>query len=187
MESHQENKMVLNFLKEGSVYKLLELLDDADLSERELEELSFDMNCTYSRFFDIGLVQTWDDKIIFYCNECGGYFCETMYALELNDWPNDCTIQAIRDKIKKIDRIGSRVYNLTSKLDWIKEKLDVKTMLENKFQKEETIIEAKNILRSDIKSKIKDQIGRFRMNYRDKIKEEDLEDIINTIRSEYLL
>lgn len=52
------------------------------------------MNYTYSRFFDIGLVQTCDDRIIFYCTERGGYFCEPMYALELNSWPKDYIIQS---------------------------------------------------------------------------------------------
>ena len=62
-----EAKLIKEFdlLQVNSESKLIEVLDRANLSDRELDELPFDISTTFSRFFDAGLAQTKDNIIYF--------------------------------------------------------------------------------------------------------------------------
>ena len=80
---NETNIREIDLLEIGSESKLLELLDRANLSDRELDELPFGVNSTFSRFFTAGLVEK-SDGIFFGSCECGGCFCDVVYELELN-------------------------------------------------------------------------------------------------------
>lgn len=118
----------IDLLQVGSESKLLEVLDQANLSDRELDELPFGVNNGFSRFFDAILLEN-ENGIYFACNEVGGCFCEPAYVLELNSWPEDSLIEEISEMLKKLDRVGVRVQNLLGTLSNIGYKLDVKNFL----------------------------------------------------------
>ena len=72
MQIYTEKQVrAIDLLRDGSESKLLEVLDQANLSDRELDELPFGANNGFSRFFDANLLET-DRGIYFVCNEvCG--------------------------------------------------------------------------------------------------------------------
>ena len=127
----------INLLQVGSESILLDLLDKSNLSDRELDDLPFGVNTTFSRFFDVSLAETEDNIIYFCCNEVGGCFCEPVYVLELNVWPEEGIIQEISEMLRKLDKLGARVQNLKGTLSRIFEELDVKSIKINEFQREE--------------------------------------------------
>ena len=182
-----EAKLIKEFdlLQVNSESKLIEVLDRANLSDRELDELPFDISTTFSRFFDAGLVQTKDNIIYFCCNEVGGCFCEPVYVLELNIWPEESIIKEISEMLIKLDRIGSRIDNLKGTFSRIFHKLDVKKTAVNEFQREELKDELIYNLRTDIQFAIDEAIEKFRDKNSSKVPEKDLEQIINNIRREF--
>jgi hypothetical protein len=151
----------INLLQIGSVSKLLEVLDRANLSDRELGELPFGVNSIFSRFFDAGLAQTKDNIIYFCCNEVGGCFCEPAYVLELNSWPEASKRREISNMLLELDRPGAQVQNLKGTLERIFYKLDVKTIKINEFQREELVESLIYELRTDISFAIDESIKKF--------------------------
>lgn len=122
----------IDLLQIGSESKLLEVLDIANLSDRELDELPFGVNSTFSRFFTAILAES-SDGIFFGCFECG----ELAYVLELNSWPEEEVIQEISALLIKLDRVGSTIDNLKGTLSSILYKLDVKKTTVDEFQRED--------------------------------------------------
>ena len=182
-----EAKLIKEFdlLQVNSESKLIEVLDRANLSDRELDELPFDISTTFSRFFDAGLVQTKDNIIYFCCNEVGGCFCEPVYVLELNIWPEESIIKEISEMLIKLDRPGVQVQNLKETLERIFYKLDVKSIKINEFQREEVEDDLIYKLRTDIRFAIDEVIEKFRDKNYSNLAEKDLEQIINNIRREF--
>lgn len=175
----------IDLLQVGSESKLIEVLDQSNLSDRELDELPFGMNSTFSRFFNAYLVETPDNIIYFGCDEVGGCFCEPAYVIELNSFPVDSLIEEISQMLKKLDCIGSRVQNLKGTLESIYYKLDVKKLLINDFQREELEDSLIHELRINIRGSINLVIDNFRDKYSSTIAETDLERIIKDIRREF--
>ncbi len=174
----------IDLLQVGSESKLLEVLDQANLSDRELDELPFGVNNGFSRFFDANLLET-DKGIYFACNEVGGCFCEPAYILELNSFPEEEVIQEISAMLIKLDSLGTRVDNLKGTLDSIYYKLDVKKALVNEFQREELEDSLIHELRINISDSINLAIDNFRDKYSSIITETDLERIIKDIQREF--
>lgn len=174
----------IDLLQVGSESKLLEVLDQANLSDRELDELPFGVNNGFSRFFDANLLET-DKGIYFICNEVGGCFCEPAYVLELNSWPEDSLIQEISQMLKKLDRVGVCVQNLRGTLSNICYKLDVKKLLIDEFQREELEDSLIYELRTNIRDSINLTIDNFRDKYSPTVAEKDLKRIIDDIRREF--
>ena len=174
----------IDLLEVNSESKLLEVLDSADLSDRELDELPFGVNSTFSRFFTVFLVET-SDGIFFGSCECGGCFCELAYELELNSWPEESVIQEISEMLRNLDRIGSRIDNLKGTLSRIFHKLDVKSIKINEFQREEVEEDLIYKLRTDIRFAIDEVIEKFRDKNYSNLAEKDLERIIKDIRREF--
>lgn len=177
----------INLLLVNSESKLLEVLDQANLSDRELDEIPFGISTTFSRFFDAHLIQNKTGDIFFVCFEVGGCFYEEAYILELNTWPEERIIQEISEMLIKLDRIGISIQNLKGTLDRIYYKLDVKTVKINIFQQEELKEELIYNLRTDIQFAINNAIEEFRDKNLFKIQENDLELIIKNIRTEFNL
>ena len=175
----------IDLLQVNSESKLLEALDGADLSDRELDELPFDISTTFSRFFDASLIQNNAGDIFFCCNEVGGCFCEPVYVLELNIWPEESIIKEISEMLIKLDRPGVQVQNLKGTLERIFYKLDVNTVNVNEFQREELKDELIYNLRTDIQFAIDEAIEKFRDKNYSNLAEKDLEQIINNIRREF--
>ena len=173
----------IDLLQIGSESKLLELLDRANLSDRELDELPFGVNTTFSRFFTAGLVEK-SDGVFFGSCECGGCFCDVVYELELNSWPSEPVIREISEMLIKLDRNGATVNNFKGVLNSIYYKLDVKKLIVDEFKREE--LEDKMIyeLRSNIREAINSTIYDFRDKY-STVAEKDLERIIKDIRREF--
>lgn len=182
----QETNIIreIDLLQVGSESKLLSVQDQANLSDRELDELPFGVNSTYSRFFTAGLVET-SDGIFFGACECGGFFSEVAYELHLNSWPEDSLIEEISAMLRNLDRLGSTINNLKSILDSILFKLDVNKITVDEFQREELEDSLIYELRSNIREAIDDTIYNFRDTYSSTIAEKYLERIINDIRREY--
>lgn len=174
----------IDLLQIGSESKLLEVLDRANLSDRELDELPFGVNSTFSRFFTAVLVET-SDGILFGSCECGGCFCEVAYELELNSWPEESVIQEISQMLRNLDRIGSTIDNLKGTLSGIFYKLDVKKTTVNEFQREELEDDLIYELRTDIQFAIIEAIEKFRDKNSSNLAEKDLERIIKDIRREF--
>ena len=175
----------IDLLQIGSESKLIEVLDRANLSDRELDEVPFGMNTTFSRFFDIYLIETIDNILYFRCNEVGGYFCEPAYILELNSWPEESVIQEISQMLRSLDRVGSTIDNLKGTLSGIFYRLDVKKTTVNEFQREELEDNLINELRTDIQFAINEAIEKFRDKNSSNLAEKDLERIIKDIRREF--
>ena len=182
-----ETKLIKEFdlLQVNSESKLLEVLDSVDLSDRELDELPFDISTTFSRFFDARLIQNNAGDIFFCCNEVGGCFCEPVYVLELNIWPEESIIKEISEMLIKLDRPGVQVQNLKETLERIFYKLDVKSIKINEFQREEVEDDLIYKLRTDIRFAIDEVIEKFRDKNSSNLAEKDLEQIINNIRREF--
>ena len=180
-----ETKLIKEFdlLQVNSESKLLEVLDSVDLSDRELDELPFDISTTFSRFFDARLIQNNAGDIFFCCNEVG--VCEPVYVLELNIWPEESIIKEISEMLIKLDRPGVQVQNLKWTLERIFYKLDVKTVKVNEFQREELKDELIYNLRTDIQFAIDEVIEKFRDKNSSNLAEKDLEQIINNILREF--
>lgn len=174
----------IDLLEVNSESKLLEVLDEANLSDRELNELPFGVNNVFRRFFDAILLET-DKGIYFVCNEVGGCFCEPVYILELNSFPEGEVIQEISAILRKLDRLGIRVDNLKGTLSCIFHKLDVKKSLVNEFQREELEDRLIYELRTNIREAIDNAICDFRDKNLSNLVEQDLERIINDIRREF--
>lgn len=171
-----------DLLQIGSESKLLEVLDQANLSDSELDEIPFGVSTTFSRFFDANLLET-DKGIYFVCNEVGGCFCEPAYILELNSFPEEKVIQEISAILRKLDRIG--VDNLKGTLSCIFHKLDVKKALVNEFQREELEDRLIYELRTNIREAIDNAICDFRDKNLSNLVEQDLERIIKDIQREF--
>ena len=174
----------IDLLQLGSESKLLEVLDRANLSGRELDEVPFGMNTTFSRFFTAVLVET-PDGIFFGSCECGGYFCELAYELELNSWPEESVIQEISQMLRNLDRIDSTINNLKGTLSRIFHKLDVKKTTVNEFQREQNRDDLIYELRTDIQFAIDEAIEKFRDKNSSNLTEKDLERIIKDTQREF--
>ncbi len=177
----------IDLLQIGSESKLIEVLDRVNLSDRELDELPFGVNSSFSRFFYISLVEK-DNIIYFCCNEVGGCFCEPVYVLELNSWPEELVIQEISEMLRKLDRLGSTIDNFKRTLTGIFYELDVKKITVNEFQREELEDRLIYELRTDIQFVIDKAIVKFREKNSSnniKIAEKDLERIIKEVRREF--
>ena len=131
------------------------------------------------------LAQTKDNIIYFCCNEVGGCFCEPVYVLELNIWPEESIIKEISEMLIKLDRPGVQVQNLKETLERIFYNLDVKTVNVNEFQREELKDGLIYNLRTDIRFAIDEVIEKFRDKNSSNLVEKDLEQIINNIRREF--
>ena len=165
----------IDLLEVNSESKLLEVLDSVDLSDRELDELPFDISTTFSRFFDARLIQNNAGDIFFCCNEVGGCFCEPVYVLELNIWPEESIIKEISEMLIKLDRLGVQVQNLKETLERIFYKLDVKKITVNEFQREELKDGLIYNLRTDIRFAIDEVVEKFRDKNSSNLAEKDLE------------
>ena len=175
----------IDLLEVNSESKLLEVLDSVDLSDRELDELPFDISTTFSRFFDARLIQNNAGDIFFCSFEVGGCFYDEAYILELNTWPEESIIKEISDMLIKLDRHRVQVQNLKETLERIFHKLDVKKITVNEFQREEVEDDLIYKLRTDIRFAIDEVIEKFRDKNSSKVLEKDLEQIINDIRREF--
>ena len=177
----------INLLQVNSESKLLEVLDSVDLSDRELDELPFDISTTFSRFFDARLIQNNAGDIFFCSFEVGGCFYDEAYILELNTWPEESIIKEISDMLIKLDRhrVQVQVQNLKETLERIFYKLDVKSIKINEFQREEVEDGLIYNLRTDIRFAIDEVIEKFRDKNSSNLAEKDLEQIINNIRREF--
>ena len=182
-----ETKLIKEFdlLQVNSESKLLEVLDSVDLSDRELDELPFDISTTFSRFFDARLIQNNAGDIFFCSFEVGGCFYDEAYILELNTWPEESIIKEISDMLIKLDRHRVQVQNLKETLERIFYKLDVKSIKINEFQREEVEDDLIYKLRTDIRFAIDEAIEKFRDKNSSNLAEKDLEQIINNIRREF--
>lgn len=174
----------IDLLQVNSESKLLEVLDMVNLSDRELDELPFGVNSTFSRFFTVSLAET-SDGIFFSACECGGCFCEIIYELELNSWPEESVIQEISEMLRNLDRIGSTIDNLKGALSGIFYKLDVKKTTVNEFQREELEDDLIYELRTSVQFAIDEAIEKFRDKNSSNIAEKDLERIIKDVRREF--
>ena len=182
-----ETKLIKEFdlLQVNSESILLEVLDSVDLSDRELDELPFDISTTFSRFFDARLIQNNAGDIFFCSFEVGGCFYDEAYILELNTWPEESIIKEISDMLIKLDRHRVQVQNLKETLERIFYKLDVKSIKINEFQREEVEDDLIYKLRTDIRFAIDEVIEKFRDKNYSNLAEKDLERIIKDIRREF--
>lgn len=179
-----ENVKGIDLLRDGSESKLLEVQYQANLSDRELDEMPFGVSSSFSRFFECSLLEN-KKGIYFACNEVGGCFCESAYVLELNSWPEDSLIEEISQMLKKLDSINARVQNLQGALSKIYYKLDVKKLLIDEFQREELEDSLIYELRTNIRDSINLAIDNFRDKYSSTVAEKDLKRIIDDIRREF--
>lgn len=175
----------INLLQVGSESILLGLLDRANLSDRELDDLPFGVNSTFSRFFEIYLIETIDNILYFRCNEVGGCFCEPAYILELNSWPEESGIQEITEILIKLDRPGTTVDNFKTALSSIYYKLNVKKSVVNEFQREELEDRLIQELRVTIQEAIIKAVCDFRNKNSSNLVEKDLERIIIDLKREF--
>lgn len=84
MQIYTEKQVkAIDLLQIGSESKLLSVQDQANLSDREIDEIPFGVSTSFSRLFDAILLEN-EKGIYFACNEVGGCFCEPAYVLELN-------------------------------------------------------------------------------------------------------
>lgn len=182
MDELKENKKQISLLETDGEYKLLELLDNYELTDRELEDFPFGMSTTFSRFFV--LVQTSEDKIFFSVFEIGGCFCEDAFVLELNTFPSEEIISSIKSNLEKLHSRGRTVSNLIHQLGNIKSILDVKCTLINKFSKNEIYEDLLRELRNEVKEAISERLTRFKFQNSSE-DEEILNTVINKVRKEY--
>ena len=172
----------INFLENESEHKLLELSDTVNLSEKELDELPFDMNNRYSRFFDIQISET-SDGTFFAVFEVGGCFCEEQYVLELNEFPSFGNCENIKELIDSIEKFGT-VNRLKIILNKIKTELDVKSQKINLFIDQELREDAISELRYSIDMAIESEIKKFK-NKSD-LPSDIILKICNKVKKEYL-
>ena len=172
----------VNFLEYENIHSLLELTSQANLSEREIDELPFDMNTTYSSFFDIDAGES-EEGIYLCVHEVGGCFCEEMYTLKLKEFPSEEICSKIKEIIFNLKIRNSTVYNFVNELQNIKDLLNVESVILNNFEKDSKKQDAISKLRNNIEDSIDLAIITFRKN--SDLPKEILDEVCRTVRKEY--
>lgn len=159
----------INFCTLGSSTKLIELRDKTNSNE------------SFSRFFEIMLYQNEDNKIYFSVNETASYFIKDCYVLELNSFPSVEQIKFISLEILSLFNDGTTVEDLSVALEKIKELLDVKCVIKNDILDSNILNYTYKDLENNCLKSIKNQIAIFRSNNKNRLKDYEIEYIVNHI------
>ena len=171
---------IIHFCEQNGERKLLELLDVANLSKPDLDDLPFGCSTTFSRFFDIAYnINT----KMFGIAELGGCFCEEQFIVKFKNELSEIAIDKIKSSVQGLYSDKATVKNLVSVLDNIIYIMGVEEVILDNFASEDRFNRRLSELRRNIERAtsraIAEELEKFQEKY------PDSDDVIEKVSREY--